>query len=203
MTKVSIDNERLLTAERLRRLLGYDPETGVFTRLVRTSNRIRVGNVAGFLSVWGYREIRVDGHSYKAHRLVWLYQTGLWPEGDLDHKNMDKADNRFCNLREATVSQNQANRRVLSNNESGFKGIDWHGGKWRARITVNGKLVSLGHFDTPHIAYATFCLAARKHFGDYARVYEADQLIIPRKVFEERVLRNLLAATQLQFMEAA
>ena len=203
MTKVSITNERLLTAERLRRLLSYDPETGVFTWLGSGTGR-RASDIAGTI-VNGYFHIWIGDRSYKAHRLAWLYQTGEWPEGYLDHANMDKADNRWCNLRLATDSKNQANTHTRFTGR--FKGVDWNKKmkRYRALITVNGKQHFLGYFDAdkPHLAYAAYCIAARKAWGDYARVYEADQLIIPRKVFEGRVLRNLLVATQPAYEVAA
>jgi HNH endonuclease/AP2 domain len=194
----------IITAEKLRELLHYDPETGVFTWLGSGSGRPASG-IAGTIAN-GYLHIWADGRSYKAHRLAWLYQTGEWPEGDLDHANMDKADNRWCNLREATDSKNQANTRArVITGTSRFKGVTWNKEmkRFRALITVKGKQYFLGYFDAEHLAYAAYCLAARKHFGEFARVYDAYMLIIPKKKFEERVLRNLLIATQPNYARAA
>lgn len=94
----------MLTAERLRELLSYDPETGWFTwRVTRSSNgRADAGSRAGALRSDGYRHVTVDQHKYKEHRLAWLYMTGKWPEADLDHKNNTRDDNRFSNLRAAS-----------------------------------------------------------------------------------------------------
>jgi hypothetical protein len=194
----------MLTATRLRELLHYDPETGVFTWAVSAGTAC-AGAVAGSLNNRGYRAIMIGRRYYAAHRVIWLWMTGEWPKHEIDHINMDKGDNRWANLREATHSQNNANSSTYANNSSGFKGVHWfkRHRKWQAGIRINGKKTHLGYFDTPHQAYANYCLAARKYFGEYARVYEAAQLIIPRRVFEERVLRNLLAATQSQFEEAA
>jgi hypothetical protein len=188
----------MLTAERLREILHYDPATGVFTWLAPVGNRA-CGAPAGRLS-HGYIGIQIGGKRYLAHRLAWLYVTGEWPSDQVDHINLDRSDNRWCNLRPAGQSQNMGNTRVYCNNTSGFKGVSWEKGrrKWDARVLVKGKNIHLGYFDAPHLAYAAYCLAARKYFGDFARVYEADQLIIPRKVFERRVLLNLLAATQFE-----
>jgi hypothetical protein len=199
----------IITAERLRELLHYDPTDGVFTWRQGYSaySRITVGSVAGNLDSKGYTIIKIGGRRYGAHRLAWLWMTGEWPGGWLDHINGDRADNRFCNLRPATPSQNQANCRVSSDNTSGFKGVTWdmRRRKFKAQIRINDELIHLGYFDAdkPHRAYAVYCLAARKHFGEFARVYEADQLIIPAKVFEERVLGNLLVATQPDYARAA
>jgi hypothetical protein len=167
---------------------------------------VHVGEISGWVeSITGYRHICIDGCTYKAHRLAYLYMTGEWPKDQIDHINMDKNDNRWGNLRAATRSQNMANTRARTDNISGFKGVVWmkRQHEWAARIGVNGKQIHLGYFDKPHVAYAAVCVASRKHFGDFARVYEADQLIIPRRVFEERVLRNLLIATQPDYARAA
>jgi hypothetical protein len=94
-----------LTAERLREILGYDPETGLFTRLVRTG-RIRAGEVAGTAHSRGYRSIVIDGRVYLSHRLAWLYVHGEWPPEQIDHINRNRADNRLVNLRAAKQSQN-------------------------------------------------------------------------------------------------
>jgi hypothetical protein len=192
----------MITSERLRELLHYEPDIGTWTWL-KSGNGRRANLVAGRIDFYGYRNIGIEGRPYKAHRLAWFYVTGAWPKGELDHINGDKGDNRWANLREANRSQNEANKLVRSNNTSGFKGVSWSRDlrKWRAYIS--GKQIHLGCFDTPHQAYAKYCLAARQHFGEFARCYEADQLIIPRKVFEGRVLRNLLKATQREFTEAA
>ena len=194
-----------ITAERLRELQHYNPDTGIFTWRVRTAKSVHVGDVAGYSFRNGYIRMKVDGHYYLAHRLVWLWVTGEWPAGDLDHINGNKADNRWNNIRLATRSQNMANIRAHTDNISGFKGVSWNKAlrKWRAHIGVGGKHIYLGGFDTAAKAYAVYCLAARRHHGEFARVYEADQLIIPRKIFEERVLRNLLIATQPDYARAA
>lgn len=160
-----------LTAERLRQLLHYDPETGVFTRPVRVSN-CRIGKQAGCLRPDGYRYIGIDGDRYMAHRLAWLYATGQWPAVQIDHINGDRADNRFVNLREATNAENQRNSKRRSDNTSGFKGVHWrrHTGKWLAQIGHNGRLVYLGLFPTAKMAHAAYCEAARRLHGQFAKV---------------------------------
>jgi hypothetical protein len=196
----------MITAERLHELSHYDPDTGNFTWLVRTARNVHVGDIAGWLNGGGYRQIQIDGRVYPAHCLAWLYQTNEWP-AEIDHINGDRADNRWCNFRLATHSQNMGNQKARSDTTSWFKGVYWdkRRSKWRAVISINGKRISLGSFDAdkPYLAYAAYALAARKHFGDFARVWAADQMIMPKKKFEETVLRNLLAATQSQFERAA
>jgi hypothetical protein len=158
-----------LTQARLKELLRYDPETGVFTWLITRSRRARRGSVAGSLHVSGYIHIIVDGCAYKAHRLAWLYVHGVWPD-EIDHINCIKDDNAFSNLREVSRLQNMKNIRRFTTNKSGFKGVGFHGGKWRARITCDRKPMFLGHFDTPEMAFAAYCAAARRVHGEFARV---------------------------------
>lgn len=161
----------MLTANRLRELLDYEPETGVLTWRVLRSN-IHKGSIAGFAHrAIGYRVIRIDGQKYLAHRLAWLHVTGRWPEGDIDHSNRDGFDNRFANLREASRSQNAGNQKRRVTNRSGFKGVARIAGreKWQGKICVRGKQIYLGLFDTPEAAHAAYCAAAEKHFGEFAR----------------------------------
>jgi hypothetical protein len=182
----------ILTAERLRDVLHYDPGTGVFTWRVRTARCVHVGDVAGMINV---RRIRIDGRLYKASRLAWLYMTGEFPVSGIDHTNLIRADDRFCNLREATASQNQANAPMRKDGKSGFKGVHRRKNKWVAEIQVNGKQIFLGSFDTPERAFIEYCFAAWRHFGDHARI-DADYLVElrrlkARKAFERTVLWNL------------
>ncbi len=101
----------MLTAERLRELLTYDPETGHF-RWVFTKGCRAGGQIAGTVRRDGYLCIAVDGRKHKAHRLAWFYMHGRWPHPEIDHINRSKLDNRLCNLREATRVENNANRGV-------------------------------------------------------------------------------------------
>src|SRR5262245_14670047 len=100
----------LLTAARLRKLLHYDPRTGVFTWLVDRRGRFaRKGAKAGTISGNGYCQICIDCRLYLSSRLVIFWMTGKWPKRFVDHINGNKADNRWCNLREASPSQNGGN----------------------------------------------------------------------------------------------
>ena len=100
--------------------------------------------------------------------------TGEWPHNQIDHINLDKADNRWNNLRAATRTQNGANKPRMLTNRSGLKGVDWcrfrgGGGKWRAQIKANRKVRYLGLFDTAHQAALAYAITAEKQFGDFAR----------------------------------
>jgi HNH endonuclease/AP2 domain len=108
---------------------------------------------------------------YNEHQLAWFYMTGRWPKPTIDHRDGDSTNNRWNNLRQATASQNNANRRRPRNNTSGYKGV-YRGrrpGQWRAQIGKNGRTKYLGTFPTRQAAHAAYVAAARKHYGEFAR----------------------------------
>ncbi len=119
----------------------------------------------------GYIAIRIDRHDYLAHRLAWLYIYGRWPKGRLDHRDTNRANNIFENLREATQSQNLANARRRSDNTSGFKGVSLRKdtGRWAAYVNFEGKRYRLGCFDTKEAASAAYSRMAASLFGEFAR----------------------------------
>ena len=156
----------MLTQQRLTKLLNYDPATGDFTWLVRTSRRVKVGDIAGHFAANGYRHIGIDGKVWLAHRLTWLYMTGDFPVDQIDHINGVKADNRFCNLREATGAENQQNLPLPIHNKSGFMGVSWsrERRKWSAYIQIAGRTKYIGRFSTAESAHAAYLAAkARLH----------------------------------------
>lgn len=159
-----------VTQARLKELLHYDPETGVFTRRL-TNRRWKEGTVAGCWSEPAGWVIRVDDNLYLAHRLAWLFMTGDWPKNEIDHIDVSRRNNRWENLREATGSQNKANKHKQSNNTSGFKGVSFQKGidKYRARIRAHGRSRSLGCFDNPQDAHAAYVAAASGIWGEFAR----------------------------------
>ena len=140
--------EPILTQSRLKEVLHYCPETGVFTRLVSTGNA-RAGEAAGNVNkVSGYLQIRIDFKLYQAHRLAWLYVHGEFPPNDLDHINRVRSDNRIGNLRLSTRAENLQNQSMRSNNTSGHVGVSWYkrDQKWLAQIKINYKTINLGFF---------------------------------------------------------
>ena len=156
-------SEKSLTAERLRGIMDYDPEIGVFTRKVRTANCVRVGDVAGSFTSKGYIRIKIDGRLYFAHRLAWLYVHGEWPVDQVDHINGIKNDNRIVNLREGNNAENQHNqRKPQANNKTGLLGVAPSYGKFVAQITVDRKYRHLGTFPTPEEAHAAYLAAKRQ-----------------------------------------
>ena len=154
----------MIAQSRLKELLHYDPDTGDFTWLVQ-AGRIRIGDIAGSQHSRGYRDIRVDGKSYYAHRLAWLWMTGAWPVAGMDHRNGVRDDNRWGNLREATSAENQQNRATNNNNKCGFTGVCWcrQRRKWRAYINISGRNKYLGLFTTPEAAHEAYLAAKAAH----------------------------------------
>ena len=142
-------SKKMLTQKRLKELLHYDPETGVLTRIARTSNSIQIGDIAGGHS-YGYLTIRIDNVKYFSHRLVWLYIKGEWPKAEIDHINHIRDDNRWINLRESTSRENSRNQSLNNKNTSGITGVYWHikANKWAAYIGTKGKTKHLGLFST-------------------------------------------------------
>jgi len=163
------DNNEVVIAKWVWRVLRYDPLSGMFVWRVSPSERVRAGSVAGSLDKDGYRRIHIDGRLYGAHRLAWFHETGKWPDAQIDHRNLNRDDNRFSNLREATNAQNQANSRARPNNMCGLKGVSRSKLKWRSRIKLNGKCVNLGQVSCPAAAHFSYIIAANKYFGEYAR----------------------------------
>jgi hypothetical protein len=150
-----------LTQSRLKELLHYDPETGLFTWLVSTGRRVKVGDVAVSINGRGYRQIQIDGKNYLAHRLAFLWVTGSFPKDQVDHIDGDPANNRWSNLRECTNAENNQNRASRKNSSSKYVGVCWHkrDQKWVAHIRINGKPIHIGYFDTEEEAYQAYCKA--------------------------------------------
>jgi len=151
-----------LTQARLKELLSYDPKTGIFTRLVRTSNYCRDDGVFGSPAKNGYLYGSLDGRKYLCHRLAWFYMTGWWP-AKVDHRDTIRAHNWFENLRDTTTAINSQNRRNPSKcTRTGFLGVFEVGGRFKAKIGLNRKSIYLGTFGTPEAAYDAYLAAKRE-----------------------------------------
>lgn len=163
----------VLTQDRLKELLHYDPATGVFTWLVRAGPR-SAGSVAGCLHpspgglYWG---ITVDGRFYYAHQLAFFYMTGAFVD-EGDHKDTVGTNNAWSNLRPCTSSQNTANRKRPKHNTSGVKGVFWEisAKKWRARIYFQRRSFECGLFDNIQDAAKAREIAVKIIHGEFARV---------------------------------
>lgn len=157
-----------LTAQRVRELFDYDPEKGELRWRTRLSNRHAVGDIAGCRRDDGTFTVGISGARFLVHRIVWLYCYGEFPTQWIDHANGNPSDNRICNLRLATPSQNIANSKKKPGS-SKFKGVSRKQGRWYARVRVNYRHIYLGYFDTEEEAHAAYVAAAVHHFGQFAR----------------------------------
>jgi hypothetical protein len=157
----------MLSQAELKQYVDYDPSSGVFTRL-RSAGGHPVGEIMGGPDLYGYILIGIKGKRYKAHRLAFLYMSGSFPTGDVDHINRNPADNRWANLREATRQQNVANGGARRNNKCGLRGVCYSAKGWKAQIKVNGRNSHIGYFKTALAAHDAYLVAAKTHFGDFA-----------------------------------
>lgn len=170
----------LPTQAYLHECFSYDPLTGSLTWKVRPLhhfphaqaqsdwNKRFPGKEAGSSS-GGYIRVGINNARYKAHRVIWVMLIGKWPKY-IDHKNLNGLDNRLTNLREATSSENRWNtnqRRVRDLPRGVYR--NYRGGRFAARVTLRGKEIHLGSFDTPEEAHAAWCAAARAERGEFFR----------------------------------
>ena len=161
------------TAERIKKELKYYPDTGVIVWAVDLGNGIKPGTIAGHIDeLTGYRVIFSKRKLYQAHRIAWLLMMGAWPEKDIDHRDTNRTNNKWSNLREANDTQNTQNASMKSNNNCGIKGVSFHKfrKKFQAQIQVFGKKKHLGYFSTPEAAGDAYKDAAVKYFGEFARI---------------------------------
>lgn len=140
----------MLTQSKIKELLQYDEDTGDFTWNVSRGG-VKLGDKAGHNCLKNskfYTIIGINGSLYRAHRLAFLYVTGSFPTGEVDHINGSGIDNRWVNLREVDRLENGRNMRLHAHNSSGISGVSWRKqrGKWRAFINIDNVQRNLGHF---------------------------------------------------------
>lgn len=179
----------VLTAEYVRAILLFNPETGQFSWRKRSADMFRDGQFSKerACGIWNTRfagkltghahpdggvRLHIDGKTYWAHRIAWLYAYGRNPTAEIDHKDGDSSNNKISNLREASRAENARNVSLCSANTSGFKGVSWHKrrAKWTAQIGFNKKQIHLGVFDRAEDAAAAYKNAASKLHGAFARL---------------------------------
>jgi hypothetical protein len=176
-----------LTAEYVRSILDYHPYTGEFRWKERPLSHFRdgyikqsssaarwntryAGTIAGHQHT-GYLRIDIDSKTYKGHHLAWLIATGVWPKKLLDHQDGNGLNNKISNLRYASAAENNRNAKLYSNNTSGVKGLGWRKNRncWVARITVDYKVIVVGHFKTRREGLSALNKARKKYHGKFAR----------------------------------
>jgi len=131
----------VLTQEKLKELVVYNRETGVF-RSVKDNKILGTPNSSGHLKT------QIGTKQYVLHRLAWLYEYGELPEQIIDHIDHDRTHNAIENLRDVSIKENSKNQRIGKNNKSGHTGVFWNKakGKWQACVKVDGKNKHLGYF---------------------------------------------------------
>ena len=124
---------REVTQGVLHQKFKYDSSAGLLIRRCN-SGTAKAGDVAGTLHSTGYIEVRVFGKLFKAHRLIWMMWFGEWPNGEIDHINGVRNDNRLTNLRDVSTAENMRNKRLYSNGKTGVHGVGFYNGHWTAVI---------------------------------------------------------------------
>lgn len=160
-----------LTLEHLKEVLSYCKLTGKFIWLISTRGRQQAGDIAGSVYPHGYRYIKIDKVPHRASRLAWFYVYGEWPAGQIDHKNLRRADDRFSNLRDSTPSQNRRNTRGDAGSATGIKGVYRARRHFRASIFVQGEIIHLGMFDDVEAAKHARKLAEIRYYGEFGRAH--------------------------------
>ncbi len=150
------------TLRDLKKIICYAPDEGAFYWLVNNRHpKARIGMRAGRINVLGRAQIGYQGTQLFVHRLVWLFETGKWPVGMIDHIDGNPLNNTFCNLRESSHKLNGQNQQAVRNGK--LLGASWHKGKnkYIAAIKLDGKRIHLGYFETEELAHRAYVNAKR------------------------------------------
>jgi hypothetical protein len=161
---------RPIEHDQLTALFNYEPKSGVFTWKVKGKS-YNIGDEAGYYNKDnGYIRITIKKDQYYAQVLAWFYMTGFWPPAEIDHRDTNKKNNAWSNLRLATHEQNCQNRSHAKSNKLGYKGVRRLGKRFVARIVCAGVRQNLGVFDSAIDAARAYDTAATKLHGAFARL---------------------------------
>lgn len=162
MAKTKRRRPNTLTAERARELFRYERSTGRLIRRIKVG-KTKAGDVVGSRSSSGYLTVTVDYKTQLVHRVIWLIETGAFPEHEIDHRDTDKTNDRWSNLRVATSGQQKQNMRTRKDNKTGLKWVrSHHSGKFQATIQV-----TLGTYATPQRAHEVAKRFARRVHAEF------------------------------------
>jgi hypothetical protein len=157
----------MLTQERLKCVLLYDKTNGCFTWIGAMKNYKQYGSIAGTTKASGYRQIKVDGMFYLAHRLAWLYEFGVIPDHQIDHIDGDKSNNSISNLRDVTSAVNHQNKKAArTDNATGLLGVCKKRNKYRAQICIEGRVMQIGVYETAQLAHEAYIAVKRVIHAD-------------------------------------
>ena len=167
--------EYVVLRDLIKRVFSYNPETGELTRLeTAPSTRAWLGRTVTSRNAYGYYTVRLAGKTYLVSRLAFVFMTGEWPGGFVDHINGDRTDNRWCNLRVCTKAQNCQNQTAMRG-RSGFRGVHWDKRfqRWKASIRANGLRYNLGSFVSKEDAIIARLKASKELHGEFAGKHTA------------------------------
>lgn len=159
-----------LTQRELKELIFYDPITGEFRWRI-DKGRLKAGTLAGTINDAGYLCIKINYVTYRAHRLAWLHEFGVWPKSLIDHKDGNRANNVFENLREASPHQNSLNSIRCKSNKAGVKCVTWcaRDQKWMAKVGFKGRYYNLGRYEDLELAELVINEFKDKYHKQFAR----------------------------------
>lgn len=163
-----------ITQARLKQVLHYDPQTGVFTWLVNISTRNRIGDIAGTLRSDGYIRLQIDGVRKYASHWAYLYMNGEYPRDEVDHEDRDRANNAWFNLRPSTKSQNSANRPKRVRESGLLRGVTRRNGRFVSQIRAHGVHRYLGVYTTEQEAHEAYSIEAIKAHGEFSVLHQAN-----------------------------
>ena len=150
-----------LALQRICELLRYDGETGILYCKINRGGHVQIDKIAGHLHLnSGYSKVKIDGVTYRSHRVIYALAYSKKSFGFLDHINGERSDNRLLNLREVSSAVNAQNNKV--------RGTYLDRGRWRSKIETNAKVTYLGNFDTEEEAHQAY-LAAKKIYHPEAK----------------------------------
>jgi hypothetical protein len=160
-----------ISPERVKQVLDYDPDTGVFVRKIKTGPTARIGVPTGCYDSKGRLQIKIDGIAMFGHRLAWMHFYGEVPSSEIDHIDGNNKNNSIANLRLCSRTENCANTKIKSTNTSGYKGVSLHSatGKWRADIMHKGQKHFLGLFECKEAAAMAYAETALRLNGEFAK----------------------------------
>jgi len=153
----------MITQSELKEILHYNQDTGIFTWLKYKQRPSKIGSEAGWVRKDSYKAISIMSKQYFAHRLAWLYVTGKHPKNQIDHIDGNKLNNKFSNLRECTAAQNSQNfKNSKFTNKAQLLGVNVKGKKFRARIGINKKVITIGTLNNAQEAHNAYLITKRK-----------------------------------------
>lgn len=163
-----MSRSNLPTRERVTELLGYDEKSGTLRWRVNRRGPVKAGDECRYKNADGYIMVKIDGCKLMAHRIAWLIHFGHWPDGDIDHINGHRSDNRIINLRDVSRTINLQNRRSpQSTNTTGYLGVRRDKQRYVAQIKTPDQHIRIGTFCTPEEAHAAYVNAKRElHEGN-------------------------------------